>query len=138
MNHKAAELHLTHSTFRNPHGITHPEHKSSCEDLVALSRALTKFPLLNEVIRTRRHACLIQGLEGYTRKVVWNNSNQLLGQEGYLGVKTGTTDAAGACLVSISKHRDFETIVVVLGASGSAARYSDSRNLHRWSWTIDR
>jgi D-alanyl-D-alanine carboxypeptidase len=38
----------------------------------------------------------------------------------------------------MSDYHGKKTIVVVLGASGSDARYADSRNLHRWAWTVDR
>jgi len=136
MNQTAKDLGMKDSVFRNPHGITHPEHKSSCSDLVILARELMKYPLMMEIVQTRRYSCLAQGPEGYTRRLVWSNSNQLLDRQGYTGFKTGTTDAAGACLVSLGQHQEFETIVVVLGASGSAARYSDSRNLHRWAWSL--
>ncbi|MFM8216883.1 MAG: D-alanyl-D-alanine carboxypeptidase family protein, partial [Pirellula sp.] len=136
MNQTAKDLGMKDSVFRNPHGITHPEHKSSCSDLVILARELMKYPLVMEIVQTRRYSCLVQGQEGYTRRLVWSNSNQLLDRQGYAGIKTGTTDAAGACLVSLGQHQEFETIVVVLGASGSAARYSDSRNLHRWAWSL--
>ncbi len=136
MNQTAKDLGMKDSVFRNPHGITHPEHKSSCSDLVILARELMKYPLVMEIVQTRSYSCLAQGQEGYTRRLVWSNSNQLLDRQGYTGIKTGTTDAAGACLVSLGQHQEFETIVVVLGASGSAARYSDSRNLHRWAWSL--
>jgi len=138
MNEQATELKMNHSTFRNTHGLTHPEHKSSCADLITLARELMKFPLVMEIVQTRQYSCTVKGQEGYTRRLSWTNTNQLLDRQGYLGFKTGTTDAAGACLVSLSRIEDNETIVVVLGSSGSAARYSDSRNLHRWSWTLDR
>jgi serine-type D-Ala-D-Ala carboxypeptidase (penicillin-binding protein 5/6) len=138
MNEQATELKMNQSTFRNTHGLTHPEHKSSCADLITLARELMKFPLVMEIVQTRQYSCTVKGQEGYTRRVSWTNTNQLLDRQGYLGFKTGTTDAAGACLVSLSRMEDNETIVVVLGSSGSAARYSDSRNLHRWSWTLDR
>ena len=138
MNEQATELKMNHSTFRNTHGLTHPEHKSSCADLITLARELMKFPLVMEIVQTRQYSCTVKGQEGYTRRLSWTNTNQLLDRQGYLGFKTGTTDAAGACLVSLSQHEDTETIAVVLGSSGSAARYSDSRNLHRWSWTLDR
>jgi D-alanyl-D-alanine carboxypeptidase (penicillin-binding protein 5/6) len=59
----------------------------------------------------------------------------LLGIEGYDGVKTGTTSAAGACLVSHGTRGDDELIVVVLGASSGDSRYVDSRNLFRYGWT---
>ncbi len=138
MNEQATELKMNHSTFRNTHGLTHPEHKSSCADLITLARELMKFPLIMEIVQTRQYSCTVKGQEGYTRRLSWTNTNQLLDRQGYLGFKTGTTDAAGACLVSLSHHQQTDTIVVVLGSSGSAARYSDSRNLHRWSWTLDR
>ena len=138
MNEQANLLHMKQSTFRNPHGLTHPEHKCSCADLITLARELMEFPLVMEIVQTRQYSCTVQGQEGYTRRLRWTNTNQLLDRQGYLGFKTGTTDAAGACLVSLSQHDDTETIAVVLGSSGSAARYSDSRNLHRWSWTLDR
>ena len=138
MNEQATELKMNQSTFRNTHGLTHPEHKSSCADLITLARELMKFPLVMEIVQTRQYSCTVKGQEGYTRRLSWTNTNQLLDRQGYLGFKTGTTDAAGACLVSLSRMEDNETIAVVLGSSGSAARYSDSRNLHRWSWTLDR
>ncbi|MFN9985671.1 MAG: serine hydrolase [Pirellula sp.] len=138
MNEEAKRIGMRSTSFRNPHGITHPEHKSTCEDLVVLSRELMLIPLLREIVATRRHRSLVKGPEGYQRRVVWNNTNRLLDRHGYIGIKTGTTDAAGECLVSMSDHHGKTTIVVVLGASGSDARYADSRNLHRWAWTIDR
>ena len=138
MNEQANELKMNQSTFRNTHGLTHPEHKSSCADLITLARELMKFPLVMEIVQTRQYSCTVKGQEGYTRRLNWTNTNQLLDRQGFLGFKTGTTDAAGACLVSLSRMEDNETIVVVLGSSGSAARYSDSRNLHRWSWSLDR
>ena len=55
--------------------------------------------------------------------------------EGYAGVKTGTTSAAGACLVSLGRRDGRSLLIVVLGSANSDARYVDSRNLYRWAWT---
>ena len=85
-------------------------------------------------MKTRQRGCELTGAAGYTRHIVWKNTNQLLATDGYFGLKTGTTDAAGACLVSCSQRDSRSLIVIVLGASGSPARYSDSQNLHRWGW----
>ena len=136
MNQRAQELGMLHSAFRNPHGMTHPEHKSTCSDLLILARELMKYPLVMDIVQSRRYSCVVHGQEGYTRRLVWSNSNQLLDRQGYVGIKTGTTDAAGACLVSLGRHQGYETLVVTLGSSGSSARYSDSRNLHRWAWYV--
>lgn len=134
MNAEAKALGMTNTTFRNPHGLTHPEHKSTCAELALLARKILESPMLSEVISCREYRCTVSSETGYKREVLWRNTNQLLDIEGYLGVKTGTTDAAGACLVSCSQRDGERIIVVVLGASGSAARYADSQNLHRWAW----
>lgn len=53
-------------------------------------------------------------------------------------MKTGTTTAAGACLIAVgmSAEGQSETIVVVLGSSSSAARYVDARNVFAWTWRL--
>ncbi|HUE69546.1 MAG TPA: hypothetical protein VMP01_01550, partial [Pirellulaceae bacterium] len=76
----------------------------------------------------------VMGPGGYQRNVLWKNTNRLLPIDGYDGVKTGTTDAAGACLVARGIRGQDELIVVVLGSASSAARYVDARNLFRWAW----
>jgi D-alanyl-D-alanine carboxypeptidase (penicillin-binding protein 5/6) len=134
MNREAAQLGMKNSSFHNPHGWPHKEHYSSCFDLALLARKVLEAPLLREVVSTREFSCETQSVEGYRRKLTWKNTNELLGTEGYIGVKTGTTDAAGACLVSCSVRDGKDLIVVTLGSAGSAARYADSRNLHRWGW----
>ena len=64
----------------------------------------------------------------------WTATNRLLAIEGYDGVKTGTTSAAGACLVSKSRRGGRALILIVLGSRSSEARYTDTRNLYRWAW----
>jgi serine-type D-Ala-D-Ala carboxypeptidase (penicillin-binding protein 5/6) len=71
---------------------------------------------------------------GYSRNVAWKNTNHLLSVEGYDGIKTGTTNAAGACLVSSGKRGDKQLIVIVLGSGTSEGRYVDARNLFQWAW----
>lgn len=135
MNEEAKRIGMTHTSFRNPHGWPHEEHYSSCYDLALLASKVMESTLLQEVVGTRQFSCETQSIEGYRRKLTWKNTNELLGTEGYVGVKTGTTDSAGACLVSCSVREGQKLIVVTLGSSGSAARYADSRNLHRWGWS---
>ena len=75
------------------------------------------------------------GPGGYQRPVAWKNTNRLLGIEGFHGVKTGTTTAAGACLVSHGERDGRALLVSVLGSASSDSRYVDSRNLYRWAWS---
>lgn len=134
MNRAAKELGLKQTHYANPHGLPDNNHLSTASDQVLLAAKAMQNDLFREYVQTRQHATKVQGAGGYTRNVVWKNTNKLLEIAGYSGLKTGTTDAAGACLVSACKHRDDELIVVVLGSSSSEARFVDTRNLFRWAW----
>lgn len=134
MNRTADELGMSAATFKNPHGLTAEGHRASVADLAKLASAALKSPVFRGYVSTRRYGYTVRGTDGYERNVIWENTNQLLATEGYLGVKTGTTDAAGACLVACGVRDNQELLVVVLGSAASAARYTDTRNLFRWAW----
>jgi serine-type D-Ala-D-Ala carboxypeptidase (penicillin-binding protein 5/6) len=134
MNREAAALELTQTSYKNPHGLTANGHGCSAGDLVTLARHVLEDPVLSKIVSVRRYRCDVTNADGSTRKVSWTNTNRLLEIEGYDGAKTGTTTAAGACLVASGNRHGKRLIVVVLGASGSEARYADARNLFRWAW----
>jgi len=134
MNATAEDLGMEQSHFENPHGLTAKGHQLSASDLVKLAHAAFQMPLFRDYVMTRQHAVRVTAGDGSQRVLRWKNTNRLLGISGYDGVKTGTTTAAGACLVSHGVRGSQELFVVVLGASGSSARYADSRNLYRWAW----
>lgn len=134
MNETAQALGLKCTCFENPHGLTSDAHLTSAEDLCRVAAAALKYPLFQEIVSTRYHSCLVQGASGYQRRLLWKNTNRLLGIEGYSGVKTGTTQAAGACLVAVGEREGKRLMVCVLGADSSNDRYLDARNLFRWAW----
>ncbi|MBX3432108.1 MAG: membrane dipeptidase [Pirellulales bacterium] len=134
MNRTAAELGLAATQFANTHGLTAEGHHASAHDLAKLARAAFELPLFKDVVGTRQRGATVTGPGGYRRNVAWYNTNRLLATEGYYGVKTGTTTAAGACLVSAGERDGRRLIVAVLGAESSESRYADSRNLYRWAW----
>ncbi len=134
MNRKAVELNLRQTHYENSHGLTHAKHKSSARDLAALARHAWQQPFFRDIVSTRTHETIVESGIGYSRSIQWRNTNRLLDIEGYDGIKTGTTDLAGACLVSSCQRGGRHLIVVVLGAKSSEARYTDTRNLFRWAW----
>ncbi len=138
MNATAKRIGMKHSKFVNPHGLTDKEHKMSASDLCILAYEAMKNSLFREVVSTRVRGYTVRSVQGYTRNVKWDNTNELLGTEGYLGVKTGTTNAAGACLVSMAERDGQSRICVILGSGNSRARYADTRNLLRWSWSMSK
>jgi D-alanyl-D-alanine carboxypeptidase (penicillin-binding protein 5/6) len=134
MNRAALDIGMEETHFKNTHGLPDREHKMSARDLAKLSQAAMQLPVFRQCVSTTRFGCKVGSLAGYERNLVWNNTNRLLSIEGYDGVKTGTTGAAGACLVSRAQRGDRELLLVVLGSSSSDARYADTRNLYRWAW----
>jgi D-alanyl-D-alanine carboxypeptidase (penicillin-binding protein 5/6) len=134
MNRTAERLGMKDTKFVNPHGLPDEDHVSTARDLLRLAAAAMKNSLFREIVSTRQYTCQVTSTRGYKRNVVWNNTNKLLDVQGYSGVKTGTTNAAGACLVSLAQRGGEELLVVVLGATSSEARYTDTRNLFRWAW----
>lgn len=137
MNRVAAELGLHETHFANPNGLPAPGHHSSARDLCRLAAHAMRQPAFAAVVGTRRHGCAVVAPDGKRRNVAWTNTNHLLEVEGYDGIKTGTTRAAGTCLVASGHRGSDHLIVVVLGGSSSPdSRYPDTRNLFRWAWQM--
>lgn len=134
MNRVAEELSLQQTHYVNPHGLSDERHVTSARDLAQLTSKAWRNDLLRGICATRQFGCTVSGATGYTRNIVWKNTNRLLSIAGYDGVKTGTTSAAGACLVAIGKRNGDKLMAIVLGSSSSPARYADARNLLHWAW----
>jgi D-alanyl-D-alanine carboxypeptidase (penicillin-binding protein 5/6) len=134
MNREAAALKMTGTRYLDPHGLG--LNKSTPRDLAVLAAAALKNDAFRAIVAARRHSCTATAADGTTRTVVWDNTNRLLGIEGYDGVKTGTTTAAGYCLVGSARRDGEHRIVVVLGATSNDSRYEDARNLFRWGWQL--
>ena len=135
MNRRANELGMSDTHYENPHGLPARGHQSSCRDLVKLAHAALQNEHFEHYVSTRQHGAKVTGDGGYERNIVWKNTNKLLEIDGYSGIKTGTTNAAGACLVSRGERDGKALIVVILGSTSSDARYVDARNLYRWAWS---
>jgi len=137
MNRTAESLGMAGTRFADPHGLSSDGHHARARDLVTLAKALIDDGQIMEYIGTRKYAGKLEGATGYTRYELWKNTNKLLDTEGYLGMKTGTTTPAGACLVSIGERDGRKLVVVVLGSTSSDGRYTDTRNLFRYAWKKD-
>lgn len=134
MNREARRLGMKATKYINPHGLPAKGHLSSARDLVRLTIEARKASLFREIVSTREFSAEVTGKDGSRRKQTWKTTNRLLSIEGYSGVKTGYTRAAGSCLVSTGQRGRDELLVVVLGAPSASAAVADSRNLYRWAW----
>jgi serine-type D-Ala-D-Ala carboxypeptidase (penicillin-binding protein 5/6) len=130
MNARSKQIGTTVSRWVNPHGLTAPGHVSSAYDLALITREALKNPTFQKIVSTRETPLKFEYLE---RDVVLHNTNRLLsGFPGADGVKTGTTAAAGACLVASATREQHKLIAVVLHAGN---RWRDSGELLNWGFT---
>jgi serine-type D-Ala-D-Ala carboxypeptidase (penicillin-binding protein 5/6) len=132
MNRQAGTMRLEATRYFDPHGLG--KNHTSAHDLATLAFNAMQNQLFRDYVRTRRHRCEIADAKGTRRTVEWNNSNKLLDIEGFDGIKTGTTTAAGSCLVASGRRGTDHLIVVALGCTSNDSRYLDTRNLFRWAW----
>ena len=122
MNAKAAELGMTHTTFRSPHGLPPSNRKAEDGDLTTprefalLCRHLvTKTDVLKYSAVTKRDF----GPNRAKGPQHMENHNKLLGKvAGVDGLKTGFTDSAGYCLSATAQRNGRRVIMVIMGALG--------------------
>ncbi len=118
---------LKNTYFRNPHGLHHPEHRTTAYDMAMLTREGLKHPFFRQAVRTIKHP-------RPKSDTFFHQSNKLLrsGPHFYpkaVGVKTGYTSHAGFTLVAAAEHEGRTLIAVVLGAPDAPSRYRDATRL---------
>jgi D-alanyl-D-alanine carboxypeptidase (penicillin-binding protein 5/6) len=130
MNAKASEIGARNSHFVNPHGLTHAQHFSTAYDLAVIARYALQNDTFRQIVGLREAPLTYESMN---RDVVLHNTNRLLWRmDGVDGVKTGTTSAAGACLIA-SATRDEQKLISVVLHDGN--RWSDSARLLEWGFT---
>lgn len=129
MNRKCQQLGMRNSHFVNPNGLTEPGQYSTARDMSIAARYAYQSPLLRSYFNTQSydfHYC-----DGRICKIV--NTNKLLKKVSFInGMKTGTTNASGRCLISTGEVNGRSVLCVVL-KSNSANIWNDSERLLRWA-----
>jgi len=128
MNQRATMLNMNDTHYVNPHGLTEEMHLSTAHDLAVLTAAVLAVPQLRQIASAR--TAEVQSLQG--RSVQLTNTNRLLHEDiSFKGVKTGTTAAAGRCLIAMGRSGGRELAAVILK---STDRYGDARRLLSWGF----
>ena len=130
MNQKAKELGLSQAVFFNSNGLpvytkdpvpAKLQNRMSAEDMFRLVSYLLKvYPQVTDI--TSLKSASLESLG-----IVVNNSNPLLhNMFGVTGLKTGTTNKAGACLITSltadDGNMEHDLVVIVLGTEDSIER----------------
>jgi D-alanyl-D-alanine carboxypeptidase (penicillin-binding protein 5/6) len=120
MNDVVAELGLENTRFDAPDGDDDASNYSTAHDIAYIGREVMHSRLLSRIVAVPRVTITSVGDEHRDYELV--NTNHLLAAPGVDGVKTGTTEGAGACLVASSVLEDGRrVIVVVLGSTPDPA-----------------
>ncbi len=121
MNQKAKMIGANDTGFKNTNGLPAAGHYSTARDLAVITCYALKNPTFQKIVSTRGKLIGRQG-ERYL-----NNTNRLLWSYAWAnGVKTGTTNEAGHCLVASARRGDTQLISVVLHSDD---RWADSIKL---------
>ena len=129
MNRKALVLGAQNTHFENTNGLPRKEHYSTAYDLALMARHGLQIPQFSSI--TRQKETKIHFLEPDTFMDL-RNTNKLLWNYPYAdGVKTGTTTAAGKCLVASATKEGRQLLVVVLNAPD---RFGDAKKLLEWGF----
>ncbi|MBO5429508.1 MAG: D-alanyl-D-alanine carboxypeptidase [Peptococcaceae bacterium] len=111
MNLQACLLGCANTKFQNTNGLPAEEHYSSAYDLALMTRAAMQVPQFAQIVQTQNHT--VHWQDG--RKLLVHNTNRLLREyPGAIGVKTGTTNEAGQCLIAVAEKAGKRVAVVVL------------------------
>jgi serine-type D-Ala-D-Ala carboxypeptidase (penicillin-binding protein 5/6) len=107
MNKTAKELGMSQTTYTDPSGFEEST-VSTARDQVKLARAAMGDPVFAEIVAKPSATLPVAGLVP--------NINGLVGQDGYVGIKTGSTSAAGGCLLFAKRVTAGGKTFTVLGA----------------------
>ncbi|MCC5832124.1 MAG: D-alanyl-D-alanine carboxypeptidase [Chlamydiales bacterium] len=117
LNRYLREIGCLNTTFNNPHGLHHPDHLTTPYDLAIMARKGLENPIFRQIVSMSRYDCPQTNLE-YERTFIQTNQLLRSGPFSYakaIGVKTGTTQAAGKNLVAAAEEDGRCLIAVLLG-----------------------
>ncbi len=151
MNDKALELGLSNTHFTSPHGLHDENHYTTPAELYQITKYALTLPHFSEITSKTYYTLPATNKSSESRTVYTTNkmisANTADNPYHYpyaKGIKTGSHDQAGYCLVSSAVYDGYTYVCVALGAPAVDANGNhieergemiDSRNLYRWAFT---
>lgn len=151
MNQKAQELGCVNTHFMNPHGLHDENHYTTAHDLYLITKYAMTLPHFTDITdQTRYTYTPAGGPEANqertlvtTNRLIDPNLDPSLYYRYARGIKTGSHDQAGYCLVSSATKGGYSYMCVALGSpsvdeSGNKVtnrgEMIDSKNLYEWAF----
>lgn len=144
MNARAQALGCTGTHFSNPHGMPADDHYTTAADMSLIVMQAVSYSTFADIFAT---PYIEIGATNMSPARDLTNTDNLINKnsgdyyEYCTGGKTGSTDAAGYCLVSTAQKDDVSLVAVVMG-SATAQRdgqdvpqqFSDTVTLYNWGF----
>ncbi len=139
LNKYAQSIGLTGTQFTCPDGYHDDDHYTTLEDMLKIAELAADDPII------AKYAAMATDDVTYAsgHKMTWTNSNALIdkyNKDMYYsyatGLKTGTTDEAGACLVATAEKKGRRVIVCVFNSESSGRRFHETKDLFEEAYDI--
>ena len=122
MNDFVAGLGCENTKFYNAHGLdTNPNAYTTANDLYKIVKYALQNPTFKEITSTSRYD--IPPTNKYNSTRYLHNTNKMMNPgysdyycDGVSGVKTGTTNAAGRCVITTASRDGYNYLLIVMGA----------------------
>lgn len=147
MNNKAAELGCSNTHFVNPHGLYDPDHYTTAEDLFRITKWALSVPGFYEIACKARYE-LPETNKNYEKTLATSILMQDKSSAYYTsyirGIKTGTLEQSGRCLVSTAEKNGMSFCLVLMGCpmENTATFWEDGRSVFNetrviYDWLFD-
>lgn len=121
MNEEALALGATNTHFVNPHGLSDDNHYTTAYDMYLIMNEAVNYGLFNEIIHMDSYSTVYTDKNGASKEISVKSTNYFIqgtakAPDGItvLGGKTGTTNAAGHCLILLSRDASGNPYISVI------------------------
>ena len=134
-NRMAKELGMKNTNLVTPDGYHEDDHKISMEGFVTIAQCCLENKLIKRVIRSSEATISYTNSQGKTCSEDFKNTNLIIHPESKyyhascVGLKTGSTNDAGYCLLSAYYVDGRYIIVGIFGCQSSNKRFQDANTL---------
>ncbi|MBR5246225.1 MAG: D-alanyl-D-alanine carboxypeptidase [Clostridia bacterium] len=149
MNEFVAKLGCENTKFYNAHGLdTDPNAYTTANDLYKITKYALQNPIFKEITSTSRYDIAPTNKYSYTRYL--HNTNKMMNPgipdyycSAVTGVKTGTTDAAGRCVITTASRDGYNYLLIVMGAPQydidndgveENVAFTESKKIYNWAF----
>lgn len=137
MNDTARKLGATGSNFVNTHGLSDENHFTTAYDLYLIFNEVMKYDKFVELISQKEYNGQYITASGREKTVKWESTNlyftgdkEIPENITVVGGKTGTTKAAGSCLILLSNNQQGKKFIsVVMKAEDKSQLYNEMSQL---------